>query len=112
MRKEGTHMNGGVALSLPSLVAHPPPVFNISQLPDRHGLDILRDLRRSDSPRLQQTAVVIVSAVALDDEREKAMKEGADAYLTKPIRLSALRQTLWEVVMSHRAKNVPAKLSL
>jgi len=41
--------------------------------------------------------VVIISAVALDEERERAMRKGADAYLCKPVRLSTLRETLWRV---------------
>lgn len=52
-------------------------------LPDMHGLEVLQRLR--SDPRTAQVPVVVVSADALQDQIEGAMRAGAQRYLTKPV---------------------------
>jgi two-component system cell cycle response regulator CtrA len=50
------------------------------QLPDMSGIDILRDLRDGDV----HTPVLVLSGTADPDIKVRALKSGADDYLTKP----------------------------
>src|SRR5690349_24458276 len=49
-------------------------------LPDRNGLDLLREIRRRD-PHL---AVVLITAYGSIDMARQAFKSGAQDYITKP----------------------------
>lgn len=57
------------------------------QLPGLDGVAICRDLRTSGV----RTPIIAVSSAALKDEVRRGMAAGFDAYLTKPISPSALR---------------------
>src|SRR5436853_605810 len=48
-------------------------------LPARNGLDVLGDLRR-----ISQIPVILVSALAEEDDRVRGLKMGADDYVTNP----------------------------
>ena len=51
-------------------------------LPDRHGLDVLGDLKAKDETKA--IPVVIVSAKAEPVDQERGLMLGAAAYVTKP----------------------------
>ena len=53
------------------------------QLPDMHGLDVLRALRASASHAT--SPIIVLSASALPDEVEAARQAGASDYWTKPL---------------------------
>jgi twitching motility two-component system response regulator PilH len=63
------------------------------QLPDVHGFQFCRELRKN--PRLKNVPVVLLSAKYTEPaDRAEGLLTGADAYLSKPINL----ETLWEEV--------------
>ena len=51
-----------------------------SWLPDGSGLDLCKEIRESDP----HTPIVFYSAAAYESDHQKALKNGAHAYLTKP----------------------------
>jgi chemotaxis family two-component system response regulator Rcp1 len=51
-------------------------------LPKLSGIEVLEHMRRS--PRCQKAVVIVVSTSALDAERKRISKLGADAYFRKP----------------------------
>ena len=53
------------------------------QLPGIDGTEAMRRLR--SDPRTQQVPVVAVTAFAMADDREQAIRSGFDGYLAKPI---------------------------
>ncbi|MFN6996168.1 MAG: ATP-binding protein [Aquincola tertiaricarbonis] len=59
------------------------------QLPDMHGLEVLR--RLGADPRTAQLPVIALSASAMPQEVEAATRAGAQAYWTKPIDFAKLR---------------------
>lgn len=61
----------------------PSIVFLDLELPDMDGLDLLVRLKRS--PTTSQVPVVVVSAHAMPETIEQAMRCGCDEYVTKPI---------------------------
>lgn len=48
--------------------------------------------------------VVVVTAVAMDGERNRCYRHGADDFVTKPIRLATLRASLLALYVRGRLK--------
>ncbi len=67
-------------------------------LPDINGFNVLSRLREDD--RTRHIPVVALSADAMPLDIERAMKAGFTDYLTKPIKLDLLMQTLDKVLES------------
>ena len=64
------------------------------RLPDRNGLEVLKEMKRID-PRV---SVIIVTAVTDDEIGKRALELGAFDYLIKPFELGHLEQVLrWTV---------------
>lgn len=59
------------------------------QLPILDGFAVLLKLRQN--PRFATLRIVAVTANAMKEDREKGMKAGFDAYISKPIDVAALR---------------------
>ena len=55
-------------------------------LPDRHGLELLAELKAD--PALARIPVLVVSADATGATREQALAAGAGSFLTKPLDLA------------------------
>ncbi|TFJ87580.1 hypothetical protein NSK_000931 [Nannochloropsis salina CCMP1776] len=69
------------------------------QLPDMHGIDVLKTLRKDADPLLAAMPIVVVSALVLDREKQECAQAGADGFITKPVKLGLLRQeirSLWD----------------
>ena len=88
------HSSGG-ALSV-IRTENPDVVLLDIMMPDVSGLDVLRFMRRE--PQLQQIPVVIVSAKTLSSDIRTGLDAGATAYLTKPVDVNKLRETVAEVI--------------
>lgn len=75
------------------------------QLPDRDGLDLLRDIREVDIG----TKVVVVTSDASTDSTVKAMQMGAQDYLVKPLTperlLVTVRNTLELVALEEQVRS-------
>ena len=65
-------------------------------MPDVSGIEVLNFLRRE--PGLSNIPVVIVSAKAFPSDIKAGMDAGASAYLTKPVGLETLRETVEQVI--------------
>ena len=78
------------AASALALAADQPPdvVLMDIGLPDRSGLEALRELRAA--PATRTTPVLAVTASAMVGDRERFIAAGFDDYLAKPIRTREL----------------------
>ena len=56
-------------------------------MPDVHGLEVLRFVRTHD--RFRELPVVVLTTRGDDESREAALREGATRYLTKPFEPAA-----------------------
>ena len=65
-------------------------------LPDASGLDVLKLLKAN--PDTAQIPVIMVSADAMPTQIQHALDAGAHRYLTKPLHLPTLRQTIDQVL--------------
>lgn len=65
-------------------------------LPDRSGFELCRQLKAEN--KTSQIPIVIYSTKNTDLDKFWGMKQGADAYLTKPVDTDELARTLQQVV--------------
>ncbi len=76
----------GVKTALAALAGKPDLIVLDRRLPDGEGLDVLRAARALPHP----TAVIVVSARGLPEDRIEGLEDGADDYVTKPFHLREL----------------------
>lgn len=62
------------------------------QLPKVDGFEIVRQLKAS--PDWKQVPVIAVTAMAMKGDRDRCLAAGANAYLSKPLNLNLLKETL------------------
>ncbi len=67
-------------------------------LPGESGIELCQKLREFDST----TPVLFYSAAAYDDDKEKALQSGAQAYLTKPAEPHELTNTIFRLISESR----------
>jgi CheY-like chemotaxis protein len=76
------------------------------QMPLLDGLSATRALRADPSPDVAEIPVIAVTALAMPGDRERCLRAGVDAYLTKPVHLRQLVGTI-EALVGARGKSVP-----
>jgi CheY-like chemotaxis protein len=76
-------------------------------LPDRSGLDLLREIKR----RSPQTAVIMITAETLFENAVAALRGGADDFIGKPIHLEELRFALDQALILKRQGREPVAVS-
>ena len=64
-------------------------VLDVS-MPDKSGLDVIRSIRAGD--RRPQLPIVLLTALAHPNDRERGLEAGANDYVTKPFSLRGLVQ--------------------
>jgi signal transduction histidine kinase/ActR/RegA family two-component response regulator len=71
-------------------------------MPEMDGFEMAREIRAREAAGTQQDPVPIVAITAdvLSGEVERSRETGINAYLTKPVRLSALQSTLQQFIGS------------
>lgn len=84
-------LNGDEAVIL-ARERSPDLIFLDLQMPLKDGYEVLKELR-SDS-RFQSLPIVALTASAMYGDKDRALKSGFTAYLTKPLALSDLRKEL------------------
>lgn len=79
--------------ALEALVQRKPDLVVLDvMIPKINGFDVCRFIKENDG--LRDIKVVMLSAKTLDVDRLRAKGFGADAYLTKPLRLADLLDTV------------------
>jgi DNA-binding response OmpR family regulator len=61
-------------------------------MPQRSGFEVCRRIR--ENPALREMKIVMLTARGRDVEREKGLKSGANAYVTKPFSTKELMITV------------------
>src|SRR5512139_454478 len=69
-------------------------------MPEVSGLDLVEFLRRR--PEWKDMPIVMLSSEASDVMMDKALRYGADSYITKPVTLEELEKALEDAYMKHR----------
>ena len=68
---------------------HPDLVILDLHMPGLDGFGVIQELRRE--AEFKSTPIIALTASAMMGDKERAMASGFTGYITKPIRLSALR---------------------
>ena len=63
-------------------------------LPDVDGYEIARRIRSSSKPELIQIPIIAVTANAMKGDSQKALDAGCDIYMSKPINIVELVETV------------------
>ncbi len=69
-------------------------IFMDHLMPNKDGIETLRQLRAEPSNKNASTPVVVLTANALAGMRQKYLEEGFDAFLAKPVQSQLLEETL------------------
>jgi CheY-like chemotaxis protein len=67
------------------------------QLPILDGFAVLSQLRQN--PRFVNLCVVAVTANAMKEDREKGLRAGFDAYISKPVDAAAIRSQVDQLLL-------------
>ncbi|WP_421868543.1 response regulator [Motiliproteus sp.] len=68
--------------------AEPQLILMDVQMPRLDGLEATRRLKLH--PRLNRIPVIILTALAMDGDRERCLASGAEDYLSKPVKMQQL----------------------
>jgi two-component system KDP operon response regulator KdpE len=86
---------------------HPDVVLLDLGLPDRDGLDVIREIRC-----FSNTPILVVSARGQEKEKIEALDLGADDYITKPFHMGELLARIRVVKRKLQQQLVPASVSV
>ena len=77
-------------------------------MPDMHGLDVLRFVRSHD--HFKDLPVLVLTTRGDSTSRDAALQAGASAYMTKPFSPSALASSVSELLALSRPSDAPLPL--
>lgn len=80
--------DGGEAVAI-AMAESPSLILLDLQMPVMDGFAVATALRQD--PRFENTPIVALTASAMQGDRERALASGFTAYISKPVRLAALR---------------------
>ncbi len=81
---------------------HPPHIILMDiQMPGVDGLTAIHEIRALK--HLDQTPIIALTALAMPDDRERCLAAGANAYLSKPVSLKLLMETIESLLFSQRS---------
>jgi CheY-like chemotaxis protein len=83
--------NGVEAVDL-NRQAHPALILMDVQMPKMDGLDATREIRKD--PAFAELPIIALTALAMQGDRERCLAAGATEYLSKPVRLRKLHETI------------------
>ncbi len=68
------------------------------QMPEMDGLTAIGILRQRDAEKGRHTPIVVLTAHAMEGDRERFLAAGADGYVSKPIQIDRLMEAIDDVL--------------
>ena len=82
-------------------------------MPTMNGFEMTREIRaRESASGFSKIPIIAITADAVGHDRQKGIDVGMDAYLTKPVRLGDLSQTLSLYLVGRNRGAVPCAARL
>jgi CheY-like chemotaxis protein len=82
------------------------------QMPEMDGFTATREIRQRENANGMHTPIVALTANALEGDRERCLAAGMDDYLSKPLKLEALQETLERWITAPSAKPAEPPVTL
>ena len=92
--------NGKEALEM-AHAEHPAVILMDLQMPVMDGLEATRQLRQDSDSTLARTPIIALTALAMPQDRERALDAGATEYMSKPARLKQLGKLIEQLRTGH-----------
>jgi len=97
LRKVKSTQAGSGLVAIERLAIEPVDLMVLDlNMPDMHGLDVIRFLRSHD--RYRDLPVIVLTTRGDDSSRQAALDAGASAYMTKPFVPTALLSSVRELL--------------
>jgi CheY-like chemotaxis protein len=97
-----TAQRGDEAIHLAQLI-HPALIMIDIQMPGMDGLAVLRQLRASRNADVATVPILALTALAMPGDRQRCLDAGADDYLSKPVAIATLMETISTLLQRRRA---------
>lgn len=81
------------------------------ELPDFSGLEVLRQVRKSKNPEVNQIPCVVVTARVLPSDRKQALEAGANYFVPKPVDTRHLRILLKRLTTAKSSRQAVGKIT-
>ncbi|QDC43626.1 PAS domain S-box protein [Methylophilus medardicus] len=78
------------------------------QMPVMDGFEATRTIRKQEQGSGQHMPIVAMTANAMNGDREQCFEAGMDAYLTKPVNIQALQETLQKWIPENTHSDIEA----
>lgn len=96
--------NGEIAIAQ-ARASHPDLILMDVQMPKMDGLEAMRQIR--SDPTIASIPMIAITALAMPSDEARCLAAGADEYLSKPVCLKQLHQS----IQQHLAHSAPSVVS-
>ena len=81
-------------------------------MPEMDGFTATREIRQRENANGMHTPIVALTANALEGDRERCLAAGMDDYLSKPLKIEALQETLERWIATAAPKKAEPRAAL
>ena len=68
------------------------------QMPNLDGYRATEKIRRLNDPKKSDIPIIAMTANAFEEDRKKAMEKGMDGFVSKPVEMNKLFETLAKIM--------------
>lgn len=72
------------------------------QMPGIDGIEVIQRMRAHSNPAIASIPVIAITALAMPGDRERCLAAGANGYMSKPVRLQELLQTIQQCLADRK----------
>lgn len=94
--------NGNEALNMVH-AEYPDLILMDLQMPVMNGLEAIRQLRLDANPQISTMPIIALTALVMPGDRERAIATGANEYMSKPVNLNQLVETIERLRKSRKS---------
>lgn len=69
-------------------------------MPGMDGFEAIRRIRSLPEDSISKTPIIAVTALAMSEDRDRCLEAGANEYISKPVRLKDITETIKTILKS------------